>query len=297
MQPILVASTKTQTYAATFRGLFATQDHGHTWTNITPTGDSTRVNSVVIGQDGALYAESATTDLYMSTDGGGTESGAWTNPGKSAGLTLVLKNGTLFAVNDDIIQRSINAGHDWTDLPSVDPIHKRLIFGLFIDNKNQLFASTDSGIYISKDLGNTWLESSQGFHGVSSTRYCGAAAVGQDKLGNYYAASHGQGVFRSIATSGVGRSQFATQTQSLECYPNPASSRATIQFELPAASSVTLSVFDPLGRSVWSHEYSRLEAGPHEIPFNATDLASGAYLCTLRSATGNFSGRIVVTHE
>ncbi len=60
-------------------------------------------------------------------------------------------------------------------------------------------------------------------------------------------------------------------------YPNPFNPTTTIQFELPKKSTVTLKLFDILGREVATLVDAELESGVHKINFDGKDLASGIY--------------------
>lgn len=71
-------------------------------------------------------------------------------------------------------------------------------------------------------------------------------------------------------------------------YPNPFNPSTTIEFYIPAASVVTLEIYDVLGRQVVRAYRDRpLPVGTHEWQWNATDaagnpLSSGVYLYQLR---------------
>jgi hypothetical protein len=58
-------------------------------------------------------------------------------------------------------------------------------------------------------------------------------------------------------------------------YPNPFNPVTTIAFDLPATGSVRLAVFDILGREVALLASGSLEAGQHEVCFDAQNLPSG----------------------
>lgn len=61
-------------------------------------------------------------------------------------------------------------------------------------------------------------------------------------------------------------------------YPNPFNPSTVIRFDIPAASVVTLRIFDVLGREVTSLLSGELrEAGRHEIAFDGSRLGSGIY--------------------
>ncbi len=60
-------------------------------------------------------------------------------------------------------------------------------------------------------------------------------------------------------------------------YPNPFNPTTTIEFALPKKSTVTLQLFDILGREIATLVDAELESGVHKINFDGKDLASGIY--------------------
>jgi len=70
-------------------------------------------------------------------------------------------------------------------------------------------------------------------------------------------------------------------------YPNPFNPTTVIRYQLPAAASVTLAVYDVLGREVTVLVNDRRDAGVHEVQFDGANLASGVYL--YRLSAGGFS--------
>jgi len=66
-------------------------------------------------------------------------------------------------------------------------------------------------------------------------------------------------------------------------YPNPFNPSTTIEYELPKASEVRLSVYDMLGREVSVLVNERMDAGVHEVKFDGSNLASGVYLYRLQA--------------
>ena len=65
-------------------------------------------------------------------------------------------------------------------------------------------------------------------------------------------------------------------------YPNPFNPSTVIRFKLPENSKVQLQVFDVLGRQVAELVNRRVEAGFHQITFDARNLASGMYIYRLQ---------------
>jgi len=70
-------------------------------------------------------------------------------------------------------------------------------------------------------------------------------------------------------------------------FPNPFNPSTDIQFTLAKAGTVSLKVYDMLGREVATLANGEYAAGVHHVMFNATNLPSGAYFYSLKA--GNFS--------
>jgi hypothetical protein len=70
-------------------------------------------------------------------------------------------------------------------------------------------------------------------------------------------------------------------------YPNPFNPSTHIQFSIPAAQAVRLSVHDVLGRECAALVNETLQAGTYTIDWNAGAFPSGVYFYTLRA--GSFS--------
>jgi hypothetical protein len=70
-------------------------------------------------------------------------------------------------------------------------------------------------------------------------------------------------------------------------YPNPFNPSTKIQYAIPAGSFVTLKVYDMLGREVATLVNQEQAAGVYEATFDASNLANGAYVYSLKA--GGFS--------
>ncbi len=70
-------------------------------------------------------------------------------------------------------------------------------------------------------------------------------------------------------------------------YPNPFNPATTIKYTLAEQSNVTLKVYDMLGNEVATLVNATQQAGSHQVNFDASNLASGLYLYTIKA--GNFT--------
>ena len=282
-------------YAATEYGLITSQDEGRTWSNVTGPLDSVNTVGFVIGKNGVLYATDEIGTLYQSIDQGIS----WTDVSSgSDGIAAVSANGLLFRVPDSHVYRSSDTAQTWEQLSVPDSFHARTIWNILFDNQNNLLASTDSGVYRSRDMGTTWESVSTGLQDPSATRLSAVTKLAQDpNTGIFYAASRGQGVFRSLPylTSGVNRGQAAGGTGAgdgtchawlKQNYPNPFHPSTTIPFALTEISSARLEIRNVLGNLVWSRDMSRLEPGNYSVVFSSDEMPAGTYLCILRTGSG-----------
>lgn len=83
---------------------------------------------------------------------------------------------------------------------------------------------------------------------------------------------------------------------SLSTFPNPAKDQTSIQFELPVAGEVSLTVQDLQGRVVTTLlDRVQQTAGNHRIDFNTSELKPGVYICTLRTANTQKAFKLIIT--
>jgi hypothetical protein len=77
-------------------------------------------------------------------------------------------------------------------------------------------------------------------------------------------------------------------------FPNPFNPSTTIRYELPRASQVSLTVYDILGRQVSVLVNERRDAGVHEVKFDGSKVASGAYFYRLQAGDFVSSKRMLI---
>jgi len=77
-------------------------------------------------------------------------------------------------------------------------------------------------------------------------------------------------------------------------YPNPFNPSTTITFSLAAQGTVTIAIYDVLGRRVTTLASGRYQAGTHEVRWEAAGVPSGVYLCRLEGSASAPARRLLL---
>jgi hypothetical protein len=77
-------------------------------------------------------------------------------------------------------------------------------------------------------------------------------------------------------------------------FPNPFNPGTTIRFSVPASGPVTLKVYDLIGQEVATLVDGHLNAGVHQVRFNAGHLPSGMYFYTLEAGASSQTRRLML---
>jgi hypothetical protein len=86
-----------------------------------------------------------------------------------------------------------------------------------------------------------------------------------------------------------------TEFALLGAYPNPFNPTTSIQFALPEAAQVQLTVYDVSGRQVAELVDGWRDAGAQEVTFDASSLVSGLYLFRMVAGDFNAIGKMVLS--
>ncbi|MDP3149133.1 MAG: T9SS type A sorting domain-containing protein, partial [Ignavibacteria bacterium] len=99
-------------------------------------------------------------------------------------------------------------------------------------------------------------------------------------LGEVDANSNQQAASPQIAQSNL---PMPTEYALEQNYPNPFNPATTITYQLPKSGSVTLKIYDMLGKEVRTLVNEQKEMGRYTVQFDASSLASGMYVYRLRA--------------
>lgn len=142
------------------------------------------------------------------------------------------------------------------------------------------------GFYIERSLDNVNFEEIGFVKGAGDSEYENAYSYTDketDDVGVYYyrlkqVDFDGTYEFSSVISASIK----APNSYSLyQAYPNPFNPSATIKFDLKESGLVKLTVYNSLGQVVNTLINNELDAGQHDIMFNAARLASGIYFYKL----------------
>lgn len=142
---------------------------------------------------------------------------------------------------------------------------------------NQIKENTTYGIYnadasVDIDARNTWWGSATGpFHTTLNPSGQGNK-VNDHVLFNPWKTTTSSVDFKSLETAKLG--QF---------YPNPASGKVTIPFEIAQQGKVLLQVINTDGKTIRTLLDENRQPGIYKVEFNASDLVNGIYILRLRS--------------
>ena len=103
--------------------------------------------------------------------------------------------------------------------------------------------------------------------------------------------------YRSTATSAPGLKPLRDQLYGAR--PNPFNAHTEIRFDLAAAGTIELTIYDAQGRRVRTLESGEWAAGPHRSIWDGTDsagrtVASGVYYASLETGRERLVQRMVL---
>ncbi len=234
--------------------LFKSTDYGETWTPINTGFVGTSYRKLLLVGD-ALFAA-----IEIDSYSGGTAAIVSTD------------NGTTWAVLRDL---SLDPDPLWTDGKS-------------------LFGSIKGAVAVSTNLrepGILWDEGLPKNPDGSSSVHTMAFSEGFAFAIRWDANSAGgeQQLWRRSLSELVTGSDKATINSNpyefslFQNYPNPFNPSTTVRYGLPCKTTVQLSVFNTLGQQVALLQNEELDAGFHQVQFDASGLSSGVYFYRLRA--------------
>ena len=283
--------------------IYRSFDRGQTWQKAKqlPMGSADTAYSLEADPTlpGTLYAGTFGDSLYVTSDFAET----WVRPDLNdlgSGYIYDIEfdpfSGNLFVGTAQGIYYSADGGDNWDGLNNAfpEPTHPPEVRTISFDENGALFASTwGQGVWWSID----WQAAALGEFALKNANILqvnvanGFVHVLTDSGETFKFAYEGRS--SSVDTEEPG--QELPEAYSLDQnYPNPFNPVTTIQFTLPQAGDVNLSVYDVLGRRVATLINGSISSGIHSVNFNASNLPSGMYLYRLTTPAGQLTQKMIL---
>jgi hypothetical protein len=246
------------------------------------------LGSNVVARTKGAYAGNA---LYRSTDNGTT----WTKidsllPARVSVGALAVSENILFAATNHGVYSSTDVGSTWREGSKgllQDSVGSYLPVSILYTNeaitslRGYLFAAIDNRLFMSDNMGTSWQPIDLGLS-ENEGQLLGITADQNDLF-----ASTDNGIWHlplsSIITAVGSKQEFPLSFRLFQNYPNPLNPSTTISYDLPTRSVVTLKIFNVLGQEVATLVNGEVQAGRHQVQWDARRLSSGVYFYRLQA--------------
>jgi hypothetical protein len=270
-------------------GVFLSTDEGTSWTPVNTGLPSKEIFSLA-ASDGPVFAGTAQ-GVFRSTDKGSSWTSVNGDVAPFTGKFLAAVGPNIYSATDfDFFSLTTDGGEHWRVVTA--GLQTPIYFDALGVKGRDVFLSTTGGVYLLNQAKSGWIDVNENL----PTRVMSFAFAGADVLVGTLQA----GVWRRPLSELVSVSMPTTEVPAsfalAQNYPNPFNPSTTIRYALPHRSRVSLIVYNTLGQQVATLVNGEVEAGYHEVTFNANGLASGVYF--YRMTAGDFvqTKRLVLLH-
>ena len=259
-------------------GFSYSSDNGLTWNSMYDTGYARRFRLCLWSPDYLIcYVDSQGGNLrtVLSTNSGNT----WrTIPKTEGGIDY---NGTAFLTcSKDGFLQSTDTCQTW-QLLSTDISNA----SFFISNKTIYAYSASLGIWYSINGGRHWQPMNDGLPNYNFKKF----AIAKNQI----YAQVGSEIYRTSFPSAVKSAK--TSTVNLVITPNPITSTGQISYSLPAHTTVSLTIFDVLGRVVATPiTRESQDAADHTLILDTRGFIPGSYYCQFDGDSNSILTKLLI---
>lgn len=277
--------------------VLVSNDYGESWTPLTCPVNST-LNDIMFVQ----HSAGSVSDLmgFIVCDGGDIlvtqDYGLnWTVTASGVNENLksvyTLTDSYLFAAgNNGTMVVSHNGGQSWSEVTT--GISENINDIKFVDN-DVVIASCDNGIILrSDDKGENWTilqtTSQSDLFSVNFGSSTFGISVGENGTELY--TNDGGLTWENRETNKPrpnNNTKNSNEVKLLQNYPNPFNPSTKISYELPFNASVSVKIYDMIGKEVRILANGFQNAGKYNVTFDASNLSSGIYFYVLKANSGN----------
>ncbi len=188
------------------------------------------------------------------------------------------------------VARSTNGGNSWT---YVEPGFFGVATGLTFRNVNEAWACLggEGKFIFSSNGGLNWeikiTPEQSGINDITFTDSLHGFAVGDNGVILKY-------IPPPVSVNDEPKGNIIEGNYLLQNFPNPFNLKTKIHFALAKQSFVELSIYDILGNEIVTLLREEKRAGSYEIDFDASNLVSGLYICTLKTLSNIKSVKMII---
>jgi photosystem II stability/assembly factor-like uncharacterized protein len=267
-------------------GVFRSTDAGHNWEAVNTGLNYWHITSLCASKDGHILAGTYA-GLYCSSDNGDHWNLLDLLPLVNYSSLATSPNGDIFAAICGIgVFRSTDDGitWDWAD----SALASRDVLSLIVNRSGDVFAGTQtSGVFRTTNGGISWTGINGGLTNQS------VRALTLDSRDYLFAATDGSGVFKSVKATTDAPSVSETFSL-LQNYPNPFNATTMIEYRTLFNGPVHLALYNILGQRVRVLLDETQDAGAHSFRLDASGLATGVYVCQLRSGESTLERKLIL---
>ena len=240
--------------------IYKTSDGGLNW-NIKQGFVTKTLNCVAFADQNHAAIGGNSGKMLFTTDQGEN----WTEPVINTAMTSAIQDINFIDAQNGIavggvILKTTNAGAEW-NVVNVSFLDKGLLSVIYFD-ANTVYAGGDKYLLKSVDGGNNWTI-------IGDTSYFKnnkVQALNLDNAGYLWVATQTGIILTNSPVNSINDEALDPNSFTLEQnYPNPFNPSTTIYFSLNKRGSVTLKLFDVLGREVKEIFKGDMEAGKHSM--------------------------------
>jgi hypothetical protein len=194
--------------------------------------------------------------------------------------------GTAHDVGQGNVLRSTDGGVSWEQ--PADVVVQAPVAGA-VDSLGRVYVSTlYRTVAYSDDECRTWRVLDDGLDSLTLT------ALAADRLGTIYGSSY-RGVYATTHVASVASGARGNiGAMPVNITPNPAVTGAMLHLELDHAATVSVRLYDALGREALTLPPVHLDQGLHALPVPAAELRAGVYLCSVAAGHDVRCVRLVI---
>ena len=272
-------------------GFISSPDEGDHWDKVGgPWDNTTIITAFAFDPVNTIIAAAKPNNIYRSSNKGVN----WEVLPVTAELDgtyqmLIHPDGSYLALVKSVtggVYRSVDGGQTWGRIFPPEGRTFGQYYSMMIDDQGKILVCTDTGIWHSSNPSFTqWISKSSGLTTDDfPNHFISCSQVVENRVTKvFFGGSRGLSVFKSVPNLGVESQRRSPATSlTLQSYPNPFSTAATVNFTLDSGNDVSVEVFDVLGRQIKTILNEMLESGQHSVTFDGSEFPNGNYMITLK---------------